>query len=145
MTYEEYRHKVSIILKKIYDLESDTGYAYNNEVTELELDRNDPSQQFDLSQANRVLESLSKSAQKANYSLCVVMHEGTITKTEGEQYELDGVILECGTMVEVKLYNNLEECFFWQLTTIECDNEGYYLTCNGQHDIEGLEGRLRFR
>lgn len=144
MTREDYRAGLTRVLREINKLLGDTNFWADNEA-QLDIDTSDPSQVFEKEEATRLLTMLDKCRDKGFYLLSVIQHEGTITMNDWEQYELDGVILDCGTILEVKLYDETEERYHFVITSIECDNQGYYLTCNGQHDIEGIEGRLRFK
>ena len=143
MTISDYQNKLWNIVRKIYDLERDTGYLKDNHVTALEFDHSAPSQCFDEVQANRVMNALESCTRRAAYSLSPIQHEGTITMNDWEQYELDGIVLDCGSRFEVLLYDSENERNQYVLTTIECDNEGYYLTYNGQREVEGLQARMR--
>ena len=143
MTREEYRNRLIKLLREVDKLLGDTNFLIDEEA-QLDIDTSDPSQVFEQEEANSLLKMFNKCKDKSYYLLRVVQHEGTITMNDWEQYELDGVVLECGTILEVLLYDEQKERYHFVTTSIECDNQGYYLTCNGQHDIKGLKARLRF-
>lgn len=143
MTLQEYQRRALDIVRKIYDLENDTGYLYENHATKLEANTSNPSELFDLTQANKALGMLEACSKHIAYAASPIQHEGEIVKNEYDQYELDGVTLECGTRFEVLLYDDNEERYQYTYTTIEHDGQSYFLTCNGQRDITGLEARMR--
>lgn len=143
MTIKEYQKQLYNTLTKVTELLYSTGYVNEGEAIELEIDTSDPSQVFDKEQANRLLGKLYECARKGMYLISPIQHEGKIKKTSWEQYELDGITLESGSILEVKLFDSQEERYHFLLSSIECDSQGYYLTCNGSHDLEGLEARLR--
>ena len=143
MTLQDYKNKAWDIVRKIYDLERETGYLNEDHATKLEINTSDPSELFDLAQANKALGMLEGCSKCIAYALSPIQHEGEIVKNQYDQYELDGVTLDCGTRFEVKLYDPEEERYQYTYTTIEHDGQSYFLTCNGQRDIEGLEARMR--
>ena len=144
MTVKDYHSKLYCTVQAIIEFEKATGFVYDNTASELEIDKSNPSEVFELIEANKLLRQLENCAIKASYLLSEVQHEGKIAKTSYDQYELDGVTLECGTALEVLLWNNQEERYQYTYTTIEHNGEGYYLTCNGSKELEGLKARLRF-
>lgn len=142
MTLIEYYSQLKKVLRAIYELEDATGYVEHN-ASKLEIDTSDPSQAFELAQANKLIHRLDNCYKQAFYLLSPVAIKGEIIRNDYDQYELNGIRLDCGTILEVLLYDQQDEQDKWIVTTIECDNEGYYLTFNGQHNLEGLEARLR--
>lgn len=143
MTYVEYRDRVYDIIKKIYYLSRDTGYMYDNEVTKLEVDKDNPSDFTQYKEANSLLRMLEDCVKAGSYDMSPIQHEGVITRNSNDQYELDGVTLDCGTRFEFLIYDEIEEHYRYVCTTIESDNEGYFLTYNGQREIAGLEARIK--
>lgn len=143
MTLKEYQSQLHRTLIAIKELLEATGYFQERESTELRIDDNNPSQVFDKEEANRLQEKLYSCYRKGEYLISPIEHSGEIIKTASGQYELEGITLDCGTILEVKLFDQQEERWHFVYTTIECDNKGYFLTCNGTREIEGLEARLR--
>ena len=143
MTLQDYKTKLWDIVRKVYDLERDTGYLMDNEATKLEIDSYKASEVFDKEEASRLLAQLEECCRKAAYLLSPIQHEGEIVRLSNDQYELDGEILDSGTRVEVKLYDEEAERYHFVYSTIEHDSKGYYLTCNGSRELTGLEARLR--
>lgn len=143
MTIQEYQKRTWEIVRKIYNLERDIGYFQDKEAAELEIDTSDPSQCFDKTQATRVMRELEEIMGRIAYNMSPIQHTGKITLNDWKQYELDNIVLDCGTRFEVVLYDEDKERNEYVLTTIEHDGEDYYLTYNGSKDIEGLVARMR--
>lgn len=54
MTLIEYYSQLKKVLRAIYELEDATGYVEHN-ASKLEIDTSDPSQAFELAQANKLI------------------------------------------------------------------------------------------
>lgn len=143
MTLQEYHSKLCCLVKEVYNLERDTGYLLDNEATKLEINNYNASEVFEKEEASRLLAKLEECCRKAAYLISPIQHEGEIEQLASGQYELDGEILESGTRVEVKLYDEEADRYHFVYSTIEHDGQGYYLTCNGSRELAGLEARLR--
>lgn len=143
MKIQEYHSKLCCLVKEIYNLERETGFLLDNEATKLEIDSNNASEVFEKEEATRLLAQLEDCCKKATYLISPILHEGKIKELASRQYELDGEILDSGTIVEVKLYDEEAERYHFVFSTIEHDSKGYYLTFNGTRKLAGLEARLR--
>lgn len=154
MDINEVFKRITDIAEESKRLLKETGYMEYGEyeADDMEAVKSDPDLYQKYYTAVYCLSQLEKITAKTEYLKRPVKYKGILYYDYGRgRYCMGDREFHCGDSMEVLLYDNLSEHYYWAYTWIEksfdvdreYNKEGYYLANYPWAEMEGLEARVR--
>lgn len=151
---------INDMIKEFYQLNAsiknvlaDTRYKDLGDLSEISLDYENADQLFLLDEAYTILSQLQDIAADIDYLRKPVVHQGTLHRNSSGRYEIDGLELTSGHIVEYLSHDDSHAAFdekgeyinvpYWRKGRIEHNGTDYYIVGDSSLSLEGLQIRVK--
>lgn len=114
-----------------------------DDLSGVEIDNDNINERFVREQLRAVMQSLQDASGDLNYLNKDIIDEYTVHKNSGGRYEAGGREYTCGSVIEFCYYDDFDERYRWDVSSVEHDGEDYYIVRHKNIQLEGLKVRRR--
>lgn len=127
----------------IGELLKQSTYIDYDDLSGLQIDRNDPEQWLLWDELRGIMGRLDNAKRDIDYLNRPVVYTGVLQKNSSGRYETDKKEYTSGNGIEVLIYDDFYEKNRWIATRVEHDGEDYYLVGYRDIQMQGLKVRVR--
>lgn len=143
-------HQLNVSIKNVL---ADTRYKDLGDLSEISLNYENADQLLLLDEAYTILSQLQDIAADIDYLRSPVAHQGALHKNSFGRYEIDGLELTSGHVIEYLAHDDSHATFneegeqinvpYWRKGRIEHNGTDYYIVGDSTLSLEGLQVRIR--
>ncbi len=145
---------ISKLQRTIKDLMDYTEFEKYDELSDYDIDENNPGELFKMDELQNIIKKLSDVDNQIRYINAPIRVEGVLRKNSNDRYEVNGCELTCGCRIEYLARdrrheicgsnNEWVELPYWCSGRMEHNGKEYYIVgANENVILEGLRARIR--
>lgn len=120
------------------------GYKNDEEFQNMDINSLTPEEMLIYTELRKAFEKLEDYNYIMDYLSLPIKYEGIIHKNANGRYELDnGFEYTSGNRIEALIYDDFLDCLSWVKTSVESNEDGYYLVGHRHVSMDGIKVRIR--
>lgn len=141
--------KIGELLQALQDLNldrivKDSQYDDYSDLSGLEIDFKNPEERLLWDELRGVMEKVSDLNYLIKYLSTPIKCEGILHVNQNGRYETEhGDYYTSGSSIEVYLYDRFDDVWKWVISSVEHNDNGYYIVNYPNVNMEGLKVRRR--